>query len=584
MTRRLLALLRRIGVNALAAADILSDLGTEKLRLAAALSGTLIGPIAEVLFISTLFAIVDPGQQQDVVARLASLGWMNAVAAVGGIQTVLVTVAALLLATTVGAKYMVGISQANFLMSSFIRQSRRIVQAFLYAPPARVRHLDRSRVASLALTESSQFGRTVFSLLDSASNFVAVVCFLAAAVIASPGLVAVSSVVAGLTFLITSRGFARQKQLGAQTVEVNAQLMANLWEILNGYRTIKIEGGERRHLARLVEELRSKQAWRLFKARGELFIRLGTEGTLYLALLAIVVLAVSVMHLPASLVLVFLVLMGRLQKYLAQLQQSWILVQYALPSLEAMSAVIAECQEGAAKPLSTEQAGPQPDAIELQFEGVTFAYEDRPAVIRRLDWTARPGDRILIQGPSGQGKSTLLFLACGLLSPDEGRVLLNGEVVTDQRFYRLRPSFSYVAPTTYLFRGSIRENLCFGGEYSDADVQAAVAKARLSTLVARLPGGLDADIGENGAALSLGERQRIVLGRIFLKKPLLILLDEATANLDLATEAAVLEDLFRNIAPSATVIMVTHRAPADVDFTHEYDLADASLVARRRVA
>lgn len=574
-----------VGIDPRSAGDVASDLGEQKWRLALALLASVIAPIAEISFITVLYAIVEPAQQQ---ALLASVERWSGIAATALTPAAgrgwLIGAAAMLLTIAVGSKYTFGLAHAQFLLSTFVTQSRRVVQAYLYASPRRVAGLERANVASAAMTEASKYGRVVYSSLDALSNVLAAVVFLFAAIALSPGLVLIAASVALFTLFVTARGFRRQKETGKLSVEVQAALVGSLWEILNGYRTVKIEGGERHLLQRLVHDLRSKQAWRLVKARNELYIKLGSESTLYLALLGIVILSTAVLRIEASLVLVFLVLMARLQKYLGALQQSWIEVQHSLPSLATMSDIIDRCQRDAFKPLTWTEAGAQPAEIHLACSHLSFAYGDEPPVLRDISLIVPPGERVLIQGGSGQGKSTLLYLLAGLLPPTTGHVHVNGRQLDDEQFYRLRPSVTYVAPNTYLFRGSIRENLCLGTEYADRDIADAIRRARLQTLVERLSHGIDTDIGENGALLSLGERQRVMLARIFLKRPKLILLDEATANLDLDNERAILTDLFQNMPSQATVILVAHRAPLGVAFTRSYLMQDRQLVPRAQQA
>lgn len=569
------------GIDRLSASAITSDLGRHRLRLALVIAASLAAPVAEVAFIGLLYAMVDAAQLQRVAERLDGLGWTSAVTAVGGPLAVAAAGAAACLIVAVAAKYVSGLEHARFLLSSFITQSRRIVEAYLFTPPDRGRTIDRAAIGSLAITEASQHGRVVYALLDTAANGAAVVLFIAAAIATSPWLLLMAAVVGATTLSVTGRGFRRQRAAGQQTVETNAALMGGLWEILNGYRTVKVEGGERQLLARLATDLRTKQTWRMEKARGELFIKLGTETTLYAALLGITVASVVALRVPASLVLVFLVLMGRLQKYLSAVQQAWIQVQYALPSLRAMSDAIEMCRAGTVDPPKAPvSADGLPQRLDVVFDGVRFSYGAGSDIVRDLSMTIAAGERVLVQGPSGEGKSTLLYLAGGLVTPTSGRVLWNGEPVTAERFYALRRLVTYVAPNTYLFRGSIRDNLCLGIEFGDAEVASAVEQAKLRPLVERLPGGLDADIGENGINLSLGERQRVMLARIFLKRPLLVLLDEATANLDVDNERAILMDLFTHIDQQASVVMVTHRAPAGIEFTRAYELSAGRLRPR----
>jgi ATP-binding cassette subfamily C protein len=579
------SVLVRAGFCRRSADDLVTDLSRSRWRLSLTLVASMVAPLAEIGFIVLLYALVEPTQKAALIDALAVVRIRSLHAAMATqIGYVMITAGAALalLCVTIGSKAIYGYLQAQFLFQTFIIQSRRIVSAYLFATPARAITLDRAHVANVAVTETGLYGKVVFSLLDALTNVVGALLFAAAATTMAPGLVALAMVVAAVTFTITHRGFALQKRLGVHRIRVQTTLLGRVWEILNGYRTIKIEAGERKLLDLLWKELQVGQKWRLKKQNNELFIKLGSEATLYVALLVMIVLATTVFGLAASLVLVFLVVLGRLQKYVTALQQAWINVQHAGPSVNAIADVLELCEASSAPPAEVKGVKARPDSVALTFENVTFRYADAPPLFAGVSLAFKPGDRVLIQGPSGQGKSTLLFLAAGLLRPASGSVTVNGESLDDAVFYRMRGVATYLAPNVYLFRGSIRENLCLAVDYPEAEIQRAVDLARLRSVVNRLPEGLDSDIGEDGCHLSLGERQRIMLARIFLKRPLLVLLDEATTNLDLENEAAVLRELWANIDPNAIVLMVTHRAPVGIDFTMAFDLDEGTIRARNR--
>jgi len=577
----------RVGFRRRSAKDLVRDLGRSRWRLGLTLVASMVAPLAEIGFIVLLYALVEPAQKAALIEALAAIrveSFQAAMSSSNGYVAITALAALLLLVVTIASKAIYGHLQAEYLFESFVTQSRRILAAYLSATPERAMMLDRSRVANVAVIETGLYGKVVFSLLDAATNVVGALLFAAAATAMAPGLVALAVLLAGVTFAITHRGFAIQKKLGVQRVKVQATLLGRVWEILNGYRTIKIEAGERKLLDLLWRELRVDQKWRLKKASNELFIRLGSEATLYFALLAMIILSTTVFGLAASLVLMFLVVLGRLQKYVTALQQAWINVQHGIPGVNAIAEVLDACEAHSTPARQLEGPSSRPATVGLSFEDVTFSYDAGARVIRNVSCAFNPGDRVLIQGPSGEGKSTLLFLAAGLLRPTAGSVKINGETLNDDVFYRMRRGVTYLAPNVYLFRGSIRENLCLDVDYPEAEIQRAIDLARLRPVVDRLPDGIDSDIGEDGRHLSLGERQRVMLTRIFLKRPLLILLDEATVNLDLENERAILNDLFAHVDPGATVVMVTHRAPEGVDFSMTLDLDDGTLVARTRAA
>lgn len=201
----------------------------------------------------------------------------------------------------------------------------------------------------------------------------------------------------------------------------------------------------------------------------------------------------------------------------------------------------------------------------LRLEGVTVADGGRPRpALDAVDLVIRAGERVALVGPSGSGKSTLLSVLVGLTPPTGGRVLLERPgrppldlATADPAAWRGQVAWAPQQPT--LFTGTVADNVRLGNpSASEPAVWAALRKAGLHGLVAALPAGLAAEVGEDGARLSAGERQRLALARAFLRPAPLVLLDEPTSSLDPATEAAV-EEALAGLARERTLVVVAHR-------------------------
>lgn len=217
----------------------------------------------------------------------------------------------------------------------------------------------------------------------------------------------------------------------------------------------------------------------------------------------------------------------------------------------------------------------------LSVRDVTFRYApDEPPVLCDIAFTIAPGERVAIVGPSGAGKSTLIGLLLRFWEPTAGAILLNGRDLGDYAQEDLRRTFATVTQDSYLFGDTLRNNLLLAapGALDDALV-AALERAGLATLLAELPHGLDTWIGEHGLRLSGGERQRLVLARAFLRAAPLLILDEPTANLDPATEGALLTALHDQSA-GRSLLVITHRLVQMERFDHILVLDGGHLVAR----
>ncbi|WP_240136932.1 thiol reductant ABC exporter subunit CydD [Streptomyces sp. MUM 178J] len=205
-------------------------------------------------------------------------------------------------------------------------------------------------------------------------------------------------------------------------------------------------------------------------------------------------------------------------------------------------------------------AGQAPGRIRLELEEVTVRHPGRaePSLMR-ASLVVEPGETVALVGPSGAGKSTLLNVVLGFTEPSEGRLRVAGADLAGLDLDRWREQIAWVPQRPYLFAGTVAENVRLARpDADDAAVWSALADAGAEEFVAALPQGVDTRIGEDGAGLSAGQRQRLALARAFLADRPLLLLDEPTAALDGATEEAVVEAV-RRLARGRTVLLVVHR-------------------------
>ena len=216
--------------------------------------------------------------------------------------------------------------------------------------------------------------------------------------------------------------------------------------------------------------------------------------------------------------------------------------------------------------LAPERVGgrtPQLPAADLgsgvEFQAATFRYAREDAGVFGVSFSVQPGEFLGIVGETGSGKSTLLDLLVGLYAPHSGSVRIDGIDTREIDLSWLRRQIGFVPQEPQLWDATIADNIRYPtGEASDEELERALRDAQLDAFIARLPRGLDTNVGEHGHSISAGERQRIAIARALLRHPRLLILDEATAALDVVTE----RDLRRALASSRlgrTLIVVTHR-------------------------
>jgi ABC-type multidrug transport system fused ATPase/permease subunit len=196
--------------------------------------------------------------------------------------------------------------------------------------------------------------------------------------------------------------------------------------------------------------------------------------------------------------------------------------------------------------------------IEFRDVSVTYPTNRRPA-LHRVSFRIDAGARTAVVGPSGAGKSTLVNLLLRLRDPDEGAVLFDGVAADDIAPASLRQRIAIVQQEPFLFAGTVRENIELGRPgCGDSDIERAARVANAHNFIERLPAGYNTEVGERGAQLSVGQKQRIAIARAVLRDPDVLILDEATSSLDAASEHAV-TDAIECLAQGRTTIMVAHR-------------------------
>jgi len=201
----------------------------------------------------------------------------------------------------------------------------------------------------------------------------------------------------------------------------------------------------------------------------------------------------------------------------------------------------------------------------LAFEGVVFGYEPDRTILHGLSFEVAAGSRVAIVGPSGAGKSTIARLLFRFYDPQAGRILIDGQDIALVTQASLRAALGIVPQDSVLFNDTIGYNIAYGREGAGADdVARAVQGASLAPLIARLPKGLETEVGERGLKLSGGEKQRVAIARTLVKNPPILLFDEATSALDTRTEQDILGTM-RAVASQRTTLSIAHRLSTIAD-------------------
>lgn len=359
----------------------------------------------------------------------------------------------------------------------------------------------------------------------------------------------------------------RSRQLGERMTRYNRRLFGSTTDFLAGLRLAKAYGVERRHVDEFVDTTTAMRAQQLTFTRLNSLAGAATNVGGAATVVVMIWVGASQASLTTAELAVIVVIFARLLPLLMGFLRSAQQLANALPAYQnvvAMSrAFIAAAEPEAPAAAAEARESATPLALErtLTLRGVCFAYGGGEPVLEDVDLDIRAGTVTAVGGPSGAGKSTLAELLLGLLTPvPKGVVLVDGVPLTGERRRRWHQSVAYVPQDPYLFHDTIRGNLLWARPgASESDIHDALCAAAADRFVARLPEGIDTVVGDRGSRLSGGERQRVALARALLRRPALLVLDEATGQLDAETEQQVAA-MLRRLLRRTTVVAIAHQA------------------------
>ena len=381
---------------------------------------------------------------------------------------------------------------------------------------------------------------------------------LIVSVVIDPVIAATAFVAAPALIVISFRYQPRVKELAKQQRAVAGEIASLSDESLSSIRAVKAFGAEsfeEERLERKSEELQrvSRESSRL---EGRMSILIDSLGGLALALVVVVgVLRVAAGAVTIGELIIIYTYARRIDRPLRNLARTANRASRNLARVDRLAEIFA----------SDELVEDRPGAFsgarargEVELRAVDFAYEpDRPA-IAGLSLHVPAGQRLVLVGGSGAGKSTVAALMARLYDPSAGQVLIDGRDARDCSLAWLREQFGLVLQDTILFTGTVAENIAYGVEETTPEAVVAAARAASAdSFIAELPAGYDTMLGPQAVALSGGQRQRIAIARTLLRDPAVLILDEPTTGLDAISEAAVLAGL-EELMGGRTTIVITH--------------------------
>jgi ATP-binding cassette subfamily C protein len=418
----------------------------------------------------------------------------------------------------------------------------------------------RNRVSDFthALTiEMERIGAATYYILNLLATGIVAIAYILFALKLSAmmtGLVFLCGI--GLMFLLK-----KKTKVAYETGEGLSVAMSGLYnaisEHLNGMKTAKSYGVEERHVEifnRLAEQVRHKYTYAVQnQAEVNYWFNIGSVVILSL----ILYISIQIISIPTAGVLLLLFLFARAMPKLSNIQQSFQSSINMLPSFSRVMELQKRCEE------ATETGNQRYEKIDIgngiKFNKVSFSYDGNSPVIKDLDIAIMPGRTTAIVGPSGAGKSTIADLVMGLIAPNQGHILIDEKELTPERMKAWRDQIGYLPQDTFLFHDTLQTNLLWAKpDAREEEIHQSLKFAAAEEFISGLPKGLETILGDRGVLISGGERQRIALARALLRKPSLLILDEATSSLDSENEKRI-QNAIEKLHGRMTILVISHR-------------------------
>ena len=452
----------------------------------------------------------------------------------------------------------------NRLRLEFVESIRMgLIHRLAAAPWQDVVRIKHVRMVQALSVEIHQLGDASNAAMRSAVALAMLAGYCALALCLAPlaGCLAIACALAGA--LVSRSYLKRARRLGMAIADAHLDMTDGALIFLNGLKLATSQGLQGNFVGeyRTASSAAMRDQLQFLRHQTRLANTTSTVAALIGA--ATLFAGIVVFHLAPPVLITLVLILSRMSTPALILQQGAQEVLHTLPAYDVILALEQDLSRTAgvkeAAPARVSQASTDEAIV---FRNVTFRHassQEGAPELEAISLMIPAGASVGIAGPSGAGKTTFLDLAAGLLSPRSGKIYVHGCELIGPVLARHRQQLAYVAQDPFLFDATIRRNLLWSQpDCSDAEIHDAIDLVGAGELLGRLEQGLETRIGERGVLISAGERQRLALARAILRRPALLILDEATNAIDLTSERVILQGL-ASLTPGTTILMVAHR-------------------------
>jgi subfamily B ATP-binding cassette protein MsbA len=450
------------------------------------------------------------------------------------------------------------------------------VRGFDAAIDARVDYFDRhgsDEILNAVITQTDAASKSIRILVNAFERFLLVVMYAAVALYFAPVLTVLAVFALGGSILLIRYGLEPAFVVGDRVAQINEDIQTSAQGGIQGIRAVKLFGtGETlktKFNALIDRYIDAKVTLRRNEAAVSDFQQLMNAVVIF----GLVYAVISFTPLALTEIAVFLFAIFRLGPMVSSISGSVYELEGYLPHVVRTERFIEELER------SAEPAGgqPAPSRIEsVKFDDVSFTYGDEQ-VLRDISFDIERGEFAAFVGPSGAGKSTIISLLARLYEPDSGQITANETPIDQYELQSWRDRLAVVRQDPFLFDDTLRYNLTLGElDISESELHRVCDLAGVTEFFDELPAGYDSELGEDGVQLSGGQKQRVVLARALLREFEILILDEATSDLDTSIEAEV-HNAIKTASIDATVVMVTHRLSTAESADRIYTVEDGEI-------
>ena len=460
-------------------------------------------------------------------------------------------------------RYFQSINTARINQGIVIYWRNRFFHRLTFAKWSTYQAHKKSDFQNILTIEIRKFGGITNQLISLSGSLILILVYLFLSVLLSAQLTLFALLPIFLIGLLNRPINRKTHELGKSTLGFNQKLQFKISEHLAALKLVKTYRKEKQHTAefeKINQDLEDKTiGYQIATQKTRIIFDL----VAVIAITVFIYLAIEVYQLEVTELLLLLFIFVRLLPKVTKAFGAYQKTLNLLPSFFRMKELFGSLdQETVGSELVSSENINQLTFQKIEFQNVSFSYGSK-RVLENTSFEVESNQLTLIKGPSGKGKSTVLDLIMGLQKPESGLILVDGIQFNQMDINAWKDGVSFVPQDTFLFHRSIRENLIWlKPNASEEELWKVLDQASVAEFVRRLPKGLDTQVGDRGDLISGGERQRIVLARALLRKPKLLLLDEATNELD-ATNTSMIVQLLEKLKTKMTIVVSTHQNDFD---------------------